>query len=101
MLGRPKSTTLEVVRGGAEDVKVLGSYVLEGKGGYLWVQLPGVEEPRYYQLPWDETAAKALQEAVQKNSDDHGGAVHIRMPFVVSRDQRRALFYRAPRPEHA
>lgn len=99
MLGRPKSTTLEVARGGAEDVKVLGSYVLEGKGVYLWVQLPSVDEPRYYQLPWDENTAKALQEAVRKNADAHGGGVRMRMPFELSWDKREPLFYPAPQPQ--
>jgi hypothetical protein len=99
MLGRPKSTTLELTRGGAKDVKVLGSYMLEGKGVYLWVQLPNVDEPRYYQLPWDENTAKALQEAVRKNADDHGGGVRMRMPFELSWDKREPLFYPAPQPQ--
>jgi hypothetical protein len=99
MLGRPKSTTLELTRGGAKDVKVLGSYTLEGKGVYLWVQLPNVDEPRYYQLPWDENTAKELQEAVRKNADDHGGGVRMRMPFEFSWDKREPLFYPAPQPQ--
>jgi hypothetical protein len=99
MLGRPKSTTLELARAGAEDVKVLGTYMLEGKGVYLWVQFPGVDEPRYYQLPWDEAAAKALQEAVRKNADEHGGGVRMRLPFELSWDKREPLFYPAPQPK--
>ena len=99
MLGRPKSTTLELTRAGAEDVKVLGSYMLEGKGVYLWVQFPSVDEPRYYQLPWDENTAKALQEAVRKNADNHGGGVRMRLPFEFSWDKREPLFYPAPQPK--
>ena len=99
MLGRPKSTTLELTRAGAEDVKVLGSYMLEGKGVYLWVQFPSVDEPRYYQLPWDENTAKALQEAVRKNADNHGGGVRMRLPFEFSWDRREPLFYQTPQPK--
>jgi hypothetical protein len=99
MLGRPKSTTLELTRAGAEDVKVLGSYMLEGKGVYLWIQFPSVDEPRYYQLPWDENTAKALQEAVRKNTDNHGGGVRMRLPSEFSWDKREPLFYPAPQPK--
>jgi len=99
MLGRPKSTTLELARAGADDVKVLGSYMLEGKGVYLWVQFPSIEEPRYYQLPWDEATAKALQEAVKKNADNHGGGVRMRLPFEFSWDKREPLFYETPQPK--
>src|SRR5258708_36181960 len=72
MLGRPKSTTLELSRAGAEDVKVLGSYMLEGEGVYLWVKFPGGDEPRYYQLPWDATTPQSLHDAVQRHAADHG-----------------------------
>src|SRR6478736_5553842 len=49
-LGRPKSTRLEVFRTGMQDAKVIGSYLKENDGVYLWLQLPGLEEPRYYKL---------------------------------------------------
>src|SRR5262249_20100414 len=54
MLGRPKSTRLEVFRTDMPDAKVIGSYLREKEGVYLWLQLPGVDEPRYYKLPWNE-----------------------------------------------
>ena len=43
MLGRPKSTRLEVFRTSMPDAKVIGSYLKENDGVYLWLQLPGVE----------------------------------------------------------
>src|SRR5882672_9100109 len=57
MLGRPKSTRLEVFRASMPDAKVLGSYLKENDGVYLWLQLPGSDEPRYYKLPWDAKVA--------------------------------------------
>ena len=81
MLGRPKSTRLEVLRSSTQDAQVLGSFMKEGQGIYLWLQLPGVSEPRYYKMPWNERVAKALQEAVQKNAEQHGGGVAMGAPF--------------------
>ena len=99
MLGRPKSTDLEIARGGIDDVKVLGSYAAEGKGIYLWVQIPGVDEPRYYRMPWSASAATALQEAQQQNAQNHGAGVRMQMPSELSWERREALFYPAPQPK--
>ncbi len=99
MLGRPKSTELEIARGGINDVKVLGSYAAEGKGIYLWVQIPGVDEPRYYRMPWSASGATSLQEAQQQNAQNHGAGVRMQMPFELSWDRREALFYPAPQPK--
>src|ERR1700738_521340 len=41
MLGRPKSTRLEVFRSNMQNAKVIGSYLKENDGMYLWLQLPG------------------------------------------------------------
>src|SRR3979411_3555097 len=50
MLGRPKSTRLEVFRTSMPDAKVVGSYLKENDGVYLWPALPRVGAPRYYKL---------------------------------------------------
>jgi hypothetical protein len=98
MLGRPKSTRLEVLRGGAEEARVVGSYLKEGQGIYLWLQLPGTDEPRYYQLPWDKNVAKAMQEAIQRNADGHGGGVAMHLPFERSWSKEEPKFYPLPQP---
>src|SRR5215467_1951553 len=68
MLGRPKATKLELLRTTEPEAKVLGSYALDGQGIYLWLQLAGSPEPRYYMLPWDEETARQLQKAVEENA---------------------------------
>src|SRR5580658_4547301 len=75
MLGRPKSTRFEVLHTGAKEATILGSYMVEGSGIYLWLQLPEAREPRYYMLPWDEKAAAALQRAIEDNAQHHGAGV--------------------------
>lgn len=99
MLGRPKSTRLEVLRGADAEVKVLGSYLVEGTGIYLWLQLPGVREPRYYVLPWDEKTASALQKAIEENASTHGGGIVMRLPFEHSWDKREPMFHPLPQPK--
>jgi hypothetical protein len=99
MLGRPKSTRLEVLRG-TEEARVLGSYVKEGQAIYLWLQLPGSDEPRYYQLPWDENTAKAMQAAMDQNAEQHGGGVAVRLPFERGLAQNEEpKFYPLPQPK--
>jgi hypothetical protein len=99
MLGRPKSTRLEVLRSGDKQAKVLGSYMLEGSGIYLWLLLPGTAEPRYYVLPWDDKTASALQKAIEENARDHGGGIVMQLPFERSWDRRKPIFHPLPQPK--
>src|SRR5258706_1646698 len=64
MLGRPKPARLQMVRTSMQDAKIIGSYLKENEGIYLWLQLSGSDDPRYYKPPWDEKVAKALQNAI-------------------------------------
>jgi hypothetical protein len=98
MLGRPKSTRLEVLHRPDADLKVIGSYLVEGAGIYLWLQLPGVREPRYYVLPWDEETASSLQKAIQENARDHGAGIMMQLPGERSWDWRDPVFHPAPQP---
>jgi hypothetical protein len=99
MLGRPKSTRLEVFRTKMQDAKVIGSYLKENDGVYLWLQLPGLAEPRYYKLPWDEKLAKSLQGAIAENERQHGSGVGMGLPFERSWDGEEAKFYALPQPK--
>ena len=99
MLGRPKSTRLEVFRSTMKDAKVLGSYLKENDGVYLWLQLPGSNEPRYYKLPWDEKVAKSLQAAIAENESWHGSGVGMGLPFEQSWDREAPKFYALPQPK--
>ncbi|HEX9463632.1 MAG TPA: hypothetical protein VGB82_13625 [Alphaproteobacteria bacterium] len=99
MLGRPKSTRLEVLRG-AQEARVLGTYLKEGQGIYLWLQLPGLDEPRYYELPWSQNTAKAMQEAIRQNADGHGAGVAMHLPFERGwSKEEEPKFYPLPQPQ--
>ena len=99
MLGRPKSTRLEVLRSGDQGAKVLGSYMVEGSGIYLWLLLPETSEPRYYQLPWDQKTANGLQKAIEENAQQHGGGIAMQLPFERSWDKREPVFHPLPQPK--
>ena len=99
MLGRPKSTRLEVLRG-VQEAQVLGSYLKEGQGIYVWLQLPGNDEPRYYQLPWDPSVAKSMQSAIEQNAAQHGAGVAIKLPFERGwGKEEEPKFYPLPQPK--
>jgi len=99
MLGRPKSTRLEVFRADLQNAKVIGSYLKENDGVYLWLQLAGSSEPRYYKLPWDMKVAKALQSAIAENEHQHGSGVGMRLPSEFSLDREEPKFYALPQPK--
>jgi hypothetical protein len=98
MLGRPKSTRLEVFRTSMQEAKIIGSYLRENDGVYLWLQLPGLAEPRYYKLPWDEKVAKALQNAIAENEHQHGSGVGMGLPSERGWDREDPKFYALPQP---
>jgi len=98
MLGRPKTTRLEVFRTSMPDAKIIGSYLKENDGVYLWLKLPGLDEPRYYKLPWSEKVAKALQEAIAESERQHGSGVGMGVPFGHSWKQEQPKFYALPQP---
>jgi hypothetical protein len=102
MLGRPKATQLEVLRGATGEARILGSYMKEGEGIYLWLLIADAEEPRYYKLPWSDKVAKSLQQAVEKNAQQKGPGVAMRMPFESDdRANEDPRFYPLPQPKLA
>lgn len=97
LLSRPKPVDLEWWLAEAEEATVLGSQIQENVGIHLWLQLPGVAEPRAYVLPWNRDTAERLQEALRE-AEQQGGDVRMRLPFEPSLDDREPKFYALPQP---
>lgn len=97
LMSKPKPVALEWWLAKAPEATVLASTVREGKGIYLWLQLPDVEEPRAYVLPWSREVAEQLQKALEE-AEESQGAVGMRLPFEPSLDDREPRFYALPQP---
>ncbi len=98
LLSRPKPALLEFAYDDVEQATVLAAALREGRGIYLWLRLPGVDEPRYYIMPWRQSVAEELQEAMRQ-AERNRSALMLRLPFEKSMEQRDApRFYALPQP---
>lgn len=97
LLSRPKPSALELAHDHHEEAEVLGATLSEGRAIYLWLRLPGIEEPRYYVMPWRLETAEVLQEAIREAERNRSGLL-MRLPFEKSVEDRAApRFYAVPR----
>ena len=97
LLSLPKPVSLEWWLTEAREATVLGSILREDDGIYLWLQLPEVDQPRAYVLPWDRNVAEQLQEAEREAAETQGG-LKMRLPFEPSFDNQEPKFYAQPQP---
>jgi hypothetical protein len=97
LLSLPKPVALEWWRDQAGEATVLGATMREEEAIFLWLALPGVAEPRAYQLPWSRDLAEQLQ-AAQREAESNRSQVQMRLPFEPSLDDREPKFYAMPQP---
>ena len=91
LLSRPKPLAAEIARDHLQDAIVTASVLREKEAIYLWLQMPGIEEPRAYRLPWSEQMAIELHEA-QRDAEEEGTAVQMNMPEGGDSDDGEPLF---------
>ena len=77
---------------------MLGSTYIEDKAIFVWLQLPGQEEPRAYVIAWSRRLAEQLSKARQRG-EERGEAVRMRKPFEATRDESEPTFF--AEPQHA
>jgi hypothetical protein len=97
LLSKPKPVALEWIQANTQEASVLGSSIREGEAIYIWLQMPGVDEPRAYTLPWNRSVANQLQEARRK-AEEQGTGLGMRLPFEHSWDKQEPTFYPLPQP---
>jgi hypothetical protein len=97
LLSMPKPVGLEWLRAATQEANVLGSTIQEGRAIYVWLQMPGLDEPRAYTLPWSMELAKQLQEARRK-AEEQGTGLGMKLPFEHSWDKQEPKFYPLPQP---
>ena len=95
LLSRPKPLALEWSPPDPETTAVVASQLREGSAIYLWMLREGEEEPRAYQLPWDEDMARQLHEA-QRESQQTGQAVRMRERLGGQHSAGERMFYTDP-----
>lgn len=95
LLGNPKAISLENMK--AEKANVLAARMREGVAIYLWLMLPGENEPKYYAIPWDQKLAEDLNRAMKEQKE--GDGLGMKLPFERSWDQRERKFYPIPQPK--
>ena len=99
LLSRPKPMALEFIRDDLGEAEVLGAALREGRGIYVWLKLPGVDEPRYYVMPWQLETAEELQKAMREADRNRAGLL-MRLPFEKSVEERAMpRFYAVPAPK--
>ena len=98
LLSLPKPAALEWWQTQAKEAMVLGATMREDQAIFIWLMLPGVVEPRAYSLPWNRDLAEQLQ-AAQRQAEQNGTQVQMRLPFESSLDDREPKFYAMPQPQ--
>lgn len=96
-LSRPKPADLEWIRSSTKEAKVLSYRIVIDRVVYLWLLVPGIDEPRYYEIPWDRELAREL-ERVSRGAKDQQGLL-LELPFQKSwekSDKKRV--YPIPQP---
>ncbi|MFZ5619983.1 MAG: hypothetical protein ACOY5W_03040 [Pseudomonadota bacterium] len=79
LLSLPKPISQEFFNDAKEAV-VLGVHLKNDREIYLWLQLPGRDQPGYYVMPWNGRAAEELEMA-RREAREHGGLVVMNAPF--------------------
>lgn len=91
LLSRPKPMQIEVAMGHLQNAVVTASVMREDEAIYLWLQMPGVVEPRAYQLPWSEQMAIELHKA-QREAEEEGTEVQMQLPDGDASDSDEPVF---------
>lgn len=96
LLSRPKPTSLEWIR--VEHGQILGNFNMPDIGIFVYLLLPGHEEPRSYKIPWDKDLAKQIEDAVREGQKNGTGAA-LKMPFEPSWSEDPPMPYAIPQPK--
>jgi hypothetical protein len=95
LLSRPKPVSLEWSSRDLSEATVVGAHLKEGDRIFLWLRVEGLDEPRYYVMPWDEEVAKQLYGA-QQEADAEGTEVRMNRPFARRNLETEMKFYALP-----
>ena len=96
LLSRPKPAHMELFHKDVPEVVLLHASWEEEVALYILVEIPGVEEPRLYILPWNREEAERFQQAIEEG-EDKDEEVRIGNPFFnADEEDRERLIYTTP-----
>lgn len=92
LLSRPRTVDEEWYHRHVKEARVAGVFVDEGVALYLYLVLPGMNEPRSYKYPWNDEnrkLAESLQDAL--GSEEGKAGVIVPLPFEPSLEREKPL----------
>lgn len=81
LLSRPKDVSEEWYLKNVPTATITGVYIREGIALYLYLMLPGIDEPRSYEFPWSDETRELADSIVKALEEAEGGGVEIENPF--------------------
>ena len=98
LLGRPQPIEHASFEGSEQDATVLATSIDEGKAIYLWLRIPGINQPRYYRMNWDHEVATSLKRAIDQSLRDNT-SIQLNLEYETSLENRQMpKFYNLPQP---
>lgn len=96
LLSRPKPAHMELFHKNIPEVILLHASWVEEKAIYILVEIPGIEEPRFYILPWNREEAEKFEQAIEEG-EEKNEKVRIGNPFFnADEEDRERLIYTTP-----
>jgi len=96
LMSRPKPNNLEIAHKQTKEVTLLHVSWIEEEAIYILIQIPDVNEPRLYKLPWSKNEAQNYENAMAEG-EEQDIEVKIGNPFFESDEEdRERLVYTSP-----
>lgn len=80
LLAKPMPVAWAWIEQDVDRAEVLSVSFDEGKRIYMWLRLDGMIEPRFYSLPWRQSDAEDLEDAMEQ-ANKFRGKVIVKDPF--------------------
>lgn len=100
LTGKPKWSQAEWYYKDIKKVQILAVRMIEEKGIYLYLLIPGKAEPYSYKFPWDKKMAMQIGKAIEEARRNRNG-LFMRDPFNYEKslEKRERKFYAPPQPK--
>ncbi|MYB34708.1 MAG: hypothetical protein F4X92_06220 [Gammaproteobacteria bacterium] len=98
LLGRPQPLEYASFKNSGDDATVIAASIDEGNAIYLWLRIPGTNQPHYYRMDWDHEAATSLKRAIDQSLRNNT-SIQFDLEYEPSLENRQMpQFYNLPQP---